>query len=97
MVQTSYGLWVQNFLLPLKLHYLPAFEPQGFGHFSFSPGLWDRQTDVVSVAAPSQSKAGSTPTSVSLLGQESGNLGRSPHCMSLGSSMAFSGPQFVYL
>lgn len=52
---------------------------------------------MVSVAAPSQGKAGSTPTSVSPLGQESGTLGHSPHCVSLGSSMAFSGPQSVYL
>lgn len=43
MVQTSLRLWIQNFLfLPTKIHYSPAFEPQGLGHFSFSPGLQDR-------------------------------------------------------
>lgn len=82
---------------PPKLHYSPAFEPQGFGHLSFSPGLWDRQTNVVSVAVPPQGKTGSTPTSVSPLGWESGNLGPSPHCVSLGTSLAFSRPQLCHL
>lgn len=53
--------------------------------------------DKVGVAAPSQGSTCTTPTTVSRLCWETGGLGPSPHCVSLGSPLAFSGPQFVHL
>ena len=96
MVQTSLKLWVQNFLPAPKLHYSPAFEPQGFGHLSFSPGLWNRQMWWVWLPFP-RTRQSPHPLLSSLLAVSQETWGPSPHCVSLESSLVFSGPQLFHL
>lgn len=85
--------------LPLSPHQDPLLTrlwTTGTWTFLLLPGPAG-QIDRVGVVAPSQGSTGTTPTTVSPLRWESQSLGPSPHCVSLGSSLTFSGPQFIHL